>query len=100
MQREAFERLRAQVAAGERRARHADYRQTTYWQHLALQEAERDDLWRLTPQQRLRRYRAGELTRYQLGCWESGAWHEVPKVNDLPEWFAATLCDIVDEGLD
>jgi hypothetical protein len=97
MDEDRFERLREDVAIGKHHASASDYRELDFAQRLALRQAERDDLWRMTYEQRLARYRAGELTGYQLSVW-CDSWHELPKVNDVPEWMASTLVDIVDEG--
>ena len=61
---------------------------------LAVQRAERARLHSMTPQERLRAYRRGRLSGYQLSVWWSVHPHEIPRINDVPEWIAATLADI------
>ena len=88
-----FAELIRRVASGADRARAEDYRGLDIWQRLALQEAEREALWSMTYEERLLAHRRGELTAYQRSCWLE-AWHEVPKVNDLPEWMGLKMADL------
>lgn len=91
-----FTELRRHVGSGARRAVRADYTELTFGEQLALQEAEREALWRYSRRERLAAYRAGELTRYQLDVWAANAPHEVPLVNGELPWIAAKLIDVVE----
>jgi len=59
-------------------------------------DAEEAQLRRLTPEQRMLRYRRGQLTAYQGDCWELLFPREIPRVNGVPEWRARRIFDIVD----
>lgn len=53
-------------------------------------------LERMTPEERLMRYRKGQLTVRQGWAWWQRHPKEVPTVDGQPEWLARTLCDVVD----
>ena len=88
-----FEGLVRRVSIGDMLARRSDYEGLDIWQRLALQEAERKALWSMTYEERVLAHRRGEMTAYQRSCWLD-AWHEVPKVNDLPEWIGLKMADL------
>ena len=88
-----FEGLVRRVSIGDMLARRSDYEGLDIWQRLALQEAERQALWSMTYEERVLAHRRGEMTAYQRSCWLD-AWHEVPKVNDLPEWIGLKMADL------
>lgn len=91
-----FAELRRDVEVGTRRLTRSDYANLTLRQQLALQQAEREALWRHSPRARLAAYRAGELSRYQLEIWAANAPQEVPLVNGELSWIAAKLVDVVE----
>ena len=70
----------------------------TLAERLGEQLSQREALHRMTSQQRLARARRGELSAHQRGVWCAHYPDEVPQLNGIPIWIAATLCDIVDEG--
>lgn len=53
-------------------------------------------LKRMTPEERLMRYRKAQLTARQGWAWWQSYPREVPTVDGQPEWFARTLCDVAD----
>lgn len=85
--------LLSRVAAGER-LRERDKRGLTLAERLAVQRAERQALELMSPQERLTAYRRGQLSGYQLSVWWSLFPAEIPRIDDVPEWLAATLVDI------
>ena len=93
-----FADLRREVGGGTRRARRTDYQALNLREQLALQEAERDALWRHSARERLAAFRAGELSAYQLGIWAANAPAEVPLVNGELPWITAKLVDVVEAG--
>ena len=58
-------------------------------------EAQAEQLRRMTPEERLLRYRKGRLTAYQGSVWESEFPKEIPRVNGIPEWRARHSADVV-----
>jgi len=74
--------------------RDREKRGLTLGERLTVQRAERERLHSMTPQERLRTYRRGGLSGYQLSVWWSLYPLEIPRINDVPEWIAATLADI------
>jgi hypothetical protein len=58
-------------------------------------EAQAEQLRRMTPEERLYRYREGRLTAYQGRVWEAEFPREVPRVNGIPEWRARHSADVV-----
>jgi hypothetical protein len=58
-------------------------------------EAQAEQLRRMTPEERLLRYRKGRLTAYQGSVWESEFPKEIPNVNGIPEWRARHSADVV-----
>ncbi len=58
-------------------------------------EAQAKQLRRMTPGERLYRYREGKLTAYQGQVWEAEFPREVPRVNGIPEWRARHSTDVV-----
>jgi hypothetical protein len=58
-------------------------------------EAQAEQLRRMTPEERLLRYRKGRLTAYQGSVWESEFPKEIPRVNGIPEWRARHSVDVV-----
>ena len=62
----------------------------------AYRRAELDALERMTPEERLMRYRKGQLTIRQGWAWWDRHPGEVPTIDGHPEWFARTLCDVAD----
>jgi hypothetical protein len=59
-------------------------------------EAQAEQLRRMTPEERLLRYRQGRLTAYQGQVWETEFPKEVPRVNGIPEWRARHSVEVVD----
>ena len=88
-----FDELLRRVSTGPALAMPSDYEDLDIWDRLALQQAERQALWSMTYEERVLAHRRGEMTVYQRSCWLD-AWHEVPKVNDLPEWIALKMADL------
>jgi hypothetical protein len=78
--------------------REREKRGLTLGDRLAVQRAERHLLQSMTPQERLRTYRRGGLSGYQLSVWWSLYPREIPRINDVPEWIAATLADICEHS--
>jgi hypothetical protein len=58
-------------------------------------EAQAAQLRRMTPEERLYRYREGRLTAYQGRVWEAEFPREIPRVNGIPEWRARHSTDVV-----
>lgn len=87
------ERLLERVEAGEA-LDHAAKRSLPLGAKLRVQEAELAALWRMSPQQRLRAFWVGRLSAYQQGRWASAFPGEVPTIDDVPIFIAATLADI------
>jgi len=58
--------------------------------------AQAAQLRRMTPEERLLRYRKGALTAYQGRVWEAEFPKEVPRVNGIPEWRARFDPEIAD----
>lgn len=58
-------------------------------------EAQALQLRRMTPEERLLRYREGKLTAYQGWVWECEFPKEVPTVNGIPAWRARYSADVV-----
>jgi len=85
--------LHLRVTRGERLRGH-EKRGLKLGERLDLQRAEREALELMSPQERLAVYRRGELSAYQLSAWWSLYPAEIPRVDDVPEWLAATLVDI------
>lgn len=85
--------LLSRVARGER-LREREKLGLALAERLAVQRAERQALELMSPQERLDAYRRGQLSGYQLSVWWSLYPAEVPRINDVPEWLAATLVDI------
>lgn len=100
MESNTYTQLCDQVAAGTRQATSDERESLHFWQRIGLQVAERQALHALSPQQREHRYRRGELTAHQRGVWCANYPEEVPMINDVPLHIAATLVDIVEEGID
>ena len=100
MESHAYIELCDQVAAGASIPTDAQREQLSFWQRIGVQDAERQALGRLSPEQRRLRAARGELSAHQRGVWAYRYPQEIPMVNDVPLPIAATLCDIVDEGLD
>jgi hypothetical protein len=50
----------------------------------------------MTPDERMQAYRAGHLSRYQLGHWAASYPNEIPTIDGVPEWIAATLVDVIE----
>jgi hypothetical protein len=61
-----------------------------------IRRAEEAALLRLTPAERMLRYRKGRITRHQARFWEARFPREIPRVNGLPEWIAARSVDVVE----
>jgi hypothetical protein len=80
--------------AGELIERAREKRGLTLGDRLAVQRAERERLHSMTPNERLRAYRRGRLSGYQLSVWWSQYPREIPRIDDVPEWIAVTLADI------
>jgi hypothetical protein len=99
MQSHAYIELCDQVAAGARIPTDSEREQLSYWQTLGAQVAERAALRRLSPEQRRLRAGRGELSFHQRAVWAYRYPEEIPMLNDVPLPVAATLCDIVDEGV-
>lgn len=95
--RPAAEALVAWAAEGEP-IHEREKRGLTLRERLAVQRAERDRLHSMIPQERLVAYRRGRLSGYQLSVWWSAYPREVPRVNDVPEWLAATLVDVCEHA--
>ena len=85
--------LLSRVARGER-LREREKRGLALAERLAVQRAERQALELMSPQERLTAYRRGQVSGYQLSVWWSLYPVEIPRINDVPEWLAATLVDI------
>jgi hypothetical protein len=58
-------------------------------------EAQAEQLRRMTPEERMLRYREGKLTAYQGQVWEVEFPKEIPRVNGIPEWRARHSADVV-----
>jgi hypothetical protein len=58
-------------------------------------QAQAKQLRRMTPEERMLRYRKGRLTAYQGAVWEGEFPAEVPRVNGVPEWRARYSVDVV-----
>lgn len=64
-----------------------------YWDWLATHarpDSSLGRLWAMTPAQRVAAMRRGELTDTQLAAWREIYPEQIPHVNGLPEWLAAT----------
>ncbi|MQA74709.1 MAG: hypothetical protein GEU88_10285 [Solirubrobacterales bacterium] len=85
--------LLGRIARGDR-LRDREKRGLTVGERLDVQGAERASLDSMSPQERLRAYRRGKLSAYQLSIWWSAYPREIPRINDVPEWIAATLIDV------
>lgn len=55
---------------------------------LPVVRDELEDLWAMSPAQRVAAMWRGELTRRQLSKWTSGAQHEVPLLGGEFAWIA------------
>jgi hypothetical protein len=84
-----IDELIARVQRGER-LREAEKRHLSLGSRLRVQRAEREIVDRMTPQQRMLAYREGRLSAYQRNHWLCQYPREVPMVDDVPEWIAAT----------
>jgi hypothetical protein len=51
---------------------------------------------RMSPEECLRAYRAGRLTRAERTAWAAAYPDEVPTVDGEPKWVALRLADLVD----
>ena len=76
------------------RIRQREKRGLTLGERLRVQAAEREVLHEMSPQERIRSYRRGRLSGYQLSVWWSTYPNEVPRIDGHPEWIAATLVDV------
>jgi hypothetical protein len=81
------------VRAGER-LRERDKRALSLAELLNVHRAEREVLDLMSPQERMLAYRRGQLSGYQLSAWWSRYPREIPRIDDVPEWIAATLVDV------
>jgi hypothetical protein len=104
-------RVIAEIAAGKRSpmivglnaaVRELASRQERYADSIACsriigryREAQARQLRRMTPAERMLRYRKGRLTAYQGAVWELEFPAEVPRVNGMPEWRARYSVDVV-----
>jgi hypothetical protein len=91
--RPASAELLGRIARGER-LREREKRGLRLGERLAVQRAEREALHSMSPEERTLAYRRGQLSGYQLSVWWSHYSHEIPRIDDVPEWIAATLVDV------
>jgi hypothetical protein len=89
---DGLERAIAQLAAQDAAAATGIRTSNTVGEYRNAQAAH---LRRMTPEERLLRYRGGRLTLHQASVWESEYPAEVPRINDIPEWRARHLIDVV-----
>jgi hypothetical protein len=58
-----------------------------------IKRAEEAALRRMTPAERMNRYRKGRITRHQAQFWELRYPEEIPRIDGIPEWEARYLVD-------
>lgn len=63
---------------------------------VAVKEAQAAQLHRMSPGERLHRYRNNRLVAYQLDVWERHYPLQIPRINGLPEWYARYCPEVVD----